>query len=310
MWTLAEASKRSNDVLLKGIIETIIKESPILSRLPFETLKGTAHTYVRETTMPGAEWYSVGDTWVESSGTGTQYTASLKILGGDIDMDNFELKTLADASDLESENLEAKAKAVAHEFEDKFIYGNDTTNTKTFDGLHLLVDSGMVVHATAAGNGTGAALSMAKLDQMIDMVMPGRPDLLIMNRNIRRRIGQYYRDGSSNMLMTTRGADGIPLTSYGEIPIAINDFMGQGEALSTNSYSAKTGGATSSIFALKLGPKLLHGYENGGIDKERIGKLESKDATRWRLKWYVSLALKSLYALAMVDGITDATVLD
>ena len=33
--TLAEASKLSNDALLVGVIETIIKDSPILQTLPF-----------------------------------------------------------------------------------------------------------------------------------------------------------------------------------------------------------------------------------------------------------------------------------
>jgi hypothetical protein len=33
--TLAEASKLSNDVLLVGVIETIIKDSPILQVMPF-----------------------------------------------------------------------------------------------------------------------------------------------------------------------------------------------------------------------------------------------------------------------------------
>ena len=33
--TLAEAAKLSNDILLQGVIETIIKDSPILQRMPF-----------------------------------------------------------------------------------------------------------------------------------------------------------------------------------------------------------------------------------------------------------------------------------
>ena len=28
------------------------------------------------------------------------------------------------------------------------------------------------------------------------------------------------------------------------------------------------------------------GLEHGGIDIEEIGELETKDATRWRIKWY------------------------
>ena len=33
--SLAEAAKLSNDVLLQGIIETILKDSPVLQNLPF-----------------------------------------------------------------------------------------------------------------------------------------------------------------------------------------------------------------------------------------------------------------------------------
>ena len=33
--TLAEGAKLSNDVLLEGVIETVINDSPILQRLPF-----------------------------------------------------------------------------------------------------------------------------------------------------------------------------------------------------------------------------------------------------------------------------------
>lgn len=33
--TLAEAAKLSNDLIKVGVIETIIKDSPVLQRLPF-----------------------------------------------------------------------------------------------------------------------------------------------------------------------------------------------------------------------------------------------------------------------------------
>ncbi len=38
--TLAEAAKLSNDVLLTGVIETIIQESPVLQVMPFIEMKG------------------------------------------------------------------------------------------------------------------------------------------------------------------------------------------------------------------------------------------------------------------------------
>lgn len=311
-WSLAEAQKMTNDVLIKGVIETIIKESPILDKLPFQTIKGNGWTYVRETTQPTASWYSVGDTWTESTGTRTQYTAALKILGGDSDLDLFEKETMSDQNDLEAQLVEEKAKAMAHEFEDAFIYGDDSVNAKQFDGLHLIMNgqTAQQVHMSASLDATGAGLSMAKLDQMIDLVKPGRPDCLIMNRTIRRRLQQYYREGTGISFVMKRGEDGRLMETYGDIPLFVSDFITQTETIASGIYSAKTGGATSSIFAVKFGPKALCGGENGGIQKKRIGELESKDAIRWRLKWYVTVALMSTLAIARLDGITDVAATD
>jgi hypothetical protein len=40
--TLTEASKLSTDILLKGIIETVVKGSPILEKLPFIQITGNS----------------------------------------------------------------------------------------------------------------------------------------------------------------------------------------------------------------------------------------------------------------------------
>lgn len=43
--TLAEASKLSNDVLMQGVVETIVKDSPVLQNLPFAEIVGNGLTY-------------------------------------------------------------------------------------------------------------------------------------------------------------------------------------------------------------------------------------------------------------------------
>ena len=45
--SLTEAAKLSNDVVLAGVIETIVKESPVLERVPFIEMVGNALTYFR-----------------------------------------------------------------------------------------------------------------------------------------------------------------------------------------------------------------------------------------------------------------------
>ena len=61
--TLAEASKLSNDIVLQGVIETIVQDSPILQALPFIEITGNGLTYNRENTTSTAAFFDVGDTW-------------------------------------------------------------------------------------------------------------------------------------------------------------------------------------------------------------------------------------------------------
>jgi len=49
--TLAEASKLSNDILLQGVVETIVKESPILQVMPFIEIVGNGLTYNQNVLM-------------------------------------------------------------------------------------------------------------------------------------------------------------------------------------------------------------------------------------------------------------------
>ena len=60
----------------------------------------------------------MGDTWTESTPTFTQVTATLKILGGDADIDNFLKSTRSNLQDLEAAVVQLKAKALQTKFED------------------------------------------------------------------------------------------------------------------------------------------------------------------------------------------------
>ena len=60
---LSEAAKLSTDVLQRGVIETIIKESPILQMLPFMTIEGNSYKYTQENTLGSADFYGVNAVW-------------------------------------------------------------------------------------------------------------------------------------------------------------------------------------------------------------------------------------------------------
>jgi hypothetical protein len=50
--SLTEASKLSNDMLLQGVVETIVKDSPVLQYMPFIEITGNGLTYMVKTPCP------------------------------------------------------------------------------------------------------------------------------------------------------------------------------------------------------------------------------------------------------------------
>jgi len=302
--TLVEAAKLSTDVLLKGVIETIITESQLLKHLPFIDIVGNGLTYNQENTLPTAGFYDVGDTWTESTPTFTQQTATLKILGGDADVDEFLRQTRSNIQNLKAIVTELKSKSIARKFEDTAVYGDTSSDTKSFNGLHKLVSSGTTHQVHAGTDATPAAGSVRKLKQLCRLVMPGDPDFLVMSRTTLDNLSDYAERNYSPIKFTV-DQFGKPIGYFKGVPVITTDWILQTEAISSSIYSAKTGGTATSIFAVKFGEKALSGCQNGGIQVKDLGDLETKDASRTRIKWYASMALFNTLSLARYDGITD-----
>jgi hypothetical protein len=303
--TLVEASKLSNDILLQGVVETIVKDSPVLRALPFVEIVGNGLTYNRENNLSTIEFYDVGENWSESTPTFDQRTANLKIMGGDADVDNFLKSTRSNIQDLEGAVIELKAKALKNKFEETFIYGDATVNAKQFDGLKKLIDTATAsLHVVAAGSG-GAILTLGMLDQLIDAVRGGRPDMLLMSRRTRRKINALVR-ASGGMMETDRDKWGNFIELWDGIPIGVNDWILDTHVVVGGVETATTGGTSSTVYAVQLGEGALCGLTAPGyLTVERVGSLETKDATRTRIKWYVSLALFSSIKAAALIGVQD-----
>ncbi len=303
--TLEEAGKLSNDALVQGVVETIIKDSPILQNLPFIEIVGNGLTYNQEKTLPSIDFYDVGDTWVESTPTFEQVTANLKIMGGDADVDNFLRSTRSNIQDLEAAVIELKAKALRDKFEETYIYGDATANPKQFDGLRKLIDTTGASDQVIAMGATGATLTLAKLDELIDAVKGGKPDMLLMSRRSRRKINALVR-AAGGMMEADRDKWGNFIQLWDGVPLGVNDWILDTHAVASSLETGTTGGTCSTIYALQFGEGALCGLTGPGhIQAEPVGPLENKDATRTRVKWYVSLALFSSVKTAALIGVKD-----
>lgn len=293
--TLAEAAKLSNDVLLKGVIETIVQESPVLQVLPFIEVVGNGLTYNQENAAPAAGFFDVGDVWAESTPTFTQVTASLKILGGDADIDNYLKATRSNLQDLEAAVVQLKAKAVRDKFESTFVNGDTVTDAKSFDGIDKLAASGQTVSMGV----NGATLTLDKLDEVIDKVKAGKPAMLLMSRRSRRKLTALSRATASGLIVSDRNQFGQMVDYYDGIPIGVEDHVADNKTVGTSADC-------STVYAVQFGEGAVAGLSApGGLTVERVGSLETKDATRMRVKWYVSLAVFNALKLAKLTGVRD-----
>jgi hypothetical protein len=292
--TLIQAAQLSTDMLFRGVVETVLDESPILNFLPFETVEGNAFKYTQEVTPGTANFYAVNDTWVEGTATLQQKTTTLSILGGDADVDNFLQRTMSDQADQRATQIRLKAKAVARKFEDTFLTGDTSSDANAFDGLRRLIPSGQTLDAGA----NGAALTLALLDQMLDLVRGGKPDLLLMSRRTRRKLKALLT--ASAHYVETGEQFGRQIMMYDGIPVYISDYQPDTETLGS-------GTNLSSIYALTFGwGDALAGVQNGGVEVLDVGQLETKDAVRTRIRWYTGLCLFRDNACARLRGINNS----
>ncbi len=124
----------------------------------------------------------------------------------------------------------------------------------------------------------------------------GKPDLLLMSRRSRRILNKLART-SGSLLETDRDEFGQMLQFYDGIPIGVSDYISDAQTVGTSTDC-------STIYAFQIGEGALGGLTApGGLAVERVGSLETKDATRTRIKWYSSLALFNALKLARLIGV-------
>lgn len=303
--TLVEAAKlHSGDVVRSAVIEIFPRESDVLLNLPFINIQGNAMKYNREETLPGVGFRGLNEGYTESTGILNPVVETLVIAGGDVDVDVFIVKTMGE--DQRSIQEAMKIKALALRWTKEFIKGDNTSDPKVFSGLQARVTGNQLIDAGSTAN--GAALSLAKLDQLIDQV--DNPTHLLMNKAMRRRLSAAARTPSVGGYITyTLDAFGRRVSSYNDIPIMIVDKDNENNDILGFTEASASGTATStSIYCVSFGEEGLAGLQNGDIDARDLGELETKPVYRTRVEWYPGIAIFKARAVARLRYIGDLAV--
>ncbi len=324
MQTLTQYEYLDRDMIMLGVAEWIVKESPLIGVLPMKTIAGNSYKYNVELTLPTATWATVGQQLSEGTGTYEQRSTDVYTLiqTGYTDKGQINLNLTQNP---EAIDIALAAKAMAHEFEKTLIIGRTSvdTNNLQFKGLLRMLAELETVDTTdldglnndqvIVNHASGAIITLAAMDELVDQIKPGKPDLIIMSRKCRRQLTTLMRAaGTSGLQMIDSELFGIKVTSYDGIPVYVSDWIlnNYNDAASSvlditaYDYDAAYGGTTNStiVLAMQLGEDKVTGLHAGEMVHERETFVEDYNAIANRFTWYCGAACFKKFSLAGIIG--------
>lgn len=301
MLTMLEWAKLSDNPLQSGVVELFAANNPVLERLPFQDIAGNAYRYNREESLPGVAFRGINESYTESTGVINPVVETLTICGGDSDYDVALVKMGTGTNDARAAHDALKAKALTLTHLKTFFDGNSETEPREFDGLNVRITGDQHIQLATGG----AALTLAKLDELIDAV-EGSPDVLLMNKTLRRKVNALVR-ASGAATETVNDAFGRQLMAYAGIPIGIVEDDATGSAiLGFDEDDGSSNLDTASIYAVRFGLDGLHGIQTEPMDVRDLGELDTKPAFRTRTEWYSGLVIKNAKAVSRLSRINNA----
>lgn len=305
--SLYEASKLiSGDVKRAGVIRMFAESSPVLNALPFTTITGNSYTYQQEGKLPAVGFRGVNEGWDQSIGVINQQTETLRIAGGEFDVDKFLTDTHGPGVRTTQEAMQVRALALT--LGEKILHGSNLDDPREFDGLRVRVGGKQLIPANGTGAATSTALSLTALDKAIDEV-PGA-NAIICSKDMRRKLNNAAKQGVGGDIEWTISDFGkVRVAAYNGIQIVETDETSEGKkVLDYNEIGPDMNANCQSIYVVNFGDGYVEGIQNGTMDVRDLGEIESKPVFRTRTEWFIGMTVQHGRAVARVWGILDAPV--
>lgn len=307
--TMLEAAKNHADPKVEAVSRWIVEASPILEYLPMKSINGAAYRYDTESYLGGIAFRGVGGSYTANNGIINPQYEGLTIMGGEVTIDRFEVKQMSNLRDLKGDRFRMKARAAGIKFSETFFEGDSAVDPHAFDGLRKRLPIGSTQALTAGVN--GAALTLAKLDQLLDMVIGDNSQkVLFMNKTLRRKIlALVAAENGSFRIDTMQDSFHRTQKAYSDAMIRVVEREDDGSTFLDFDEAAEDGGADcSSIYCMRFGSEFVMGITgvDGLPDVVDFGEMEARPAHLGRIEQYVGLCIKHPRACARMHSILNS----
>lgn len=280
----------------RTLVELYAQSTPLLGVLPFDTCPSGFKRFQREGDLPGSTFRALNAGFVESDGADEWVTERCAMLGGDLKIDIGLVKRGDD--DLRANQEMKQVKSMAHKFDNAFVKGASANDVNSFLGLQKRCEG------TDQEIDMGGALSLSKLDELIDLL--DRCDGLLMPRAIIRRLTAASRNTSVGGFITfDQDQLGRKVTQYQGIPLLAADPNGHNSA---SLAFDEDGGANTSIYALDFSEDGVRGIQIEPPDIRDIGETHDLPKLLTRVDWDCGIAVYGKRSVARLKGVTNAAV--
>lgn len=319
-YTLADFSAQATQPLKKAVIETWRKESFLMDKLPIESTGTLSVEFIRTKTLPTITARNIGEGMTESKGVLEPMSEQVSVLSAYIDVPREYVESTNTLGNVRAEQTKMFSKALAYKFNDMFINGNPASTPKEMTGIwYRLVKDFAAAQSIAGGSldvspdsATLSSTSGVLIDYLNELnyaVDGHQADMFLCNKTLYLRLLAAIR--IAGLWATTKDAFGRELPTFNGIPIIdIGNKGDQTTAIISDvelaDGSALTGGACTSMYAVKMGDGYLQGFQQSPVDVKDVGLLESGIAYRTHINWTCGIYVPNPRSVARLYGIVAA----
>lgn len=313
--------------LVAGVAKLLRENSRFMDILPFANVGALNVKVVREGGMPSLSWREIGAAHSSAKATKPdEIQERVYSIGNIIGVDKMYMRdTSPRLYNPMTYQTSMTVKSIARHFSDAAINGLPTDETKPV-GLWYRVNNDLASTQKINGNGVdissdGASLSTAintffdLLDETLYTVTDSFEDAgnvyLLCNDTMIQRYQSIARQ--SGLLSVTTDAIGRTFNSYkgakfvdmGRKYDDSTRIIGNAE---TDAGTALTGGDATSIYAVRVGPEYLTGWQEYGLEVSAPQLDQTNQVLYYSvIDWAVGLALSHpRHSLAQLHGIVAA----
>lgn len=296
-------------------VRAILNTGELAPVIPWVDTQGGAYVYAMDDELPDSQPRLFDEANDDSQGSTVTEAEVLKIYGKDVKTDSSKIALFG--PNAHARQIEASARALRMRIERDFVKGDAALSAgREMDGLRKKI--GTSSSQAIANHATGAGMSFAALDELIDAVDgPNSEKRLVMGKKLAVRFGAAARaTGVSGTVNFELNAIGRMSMFYNDVEIIRTDVDSKNVAI--QGFDEGSSSNTTSVYCVSLGEGLVSGVQGPSLDAGGnpqpglviydVGESFNTPTRLTRISWHAAMVVENKRAAARLYNITNAAI--